>query len=257
MTVPALAVDGVSVSFGGVRACDDISLAVGPGEIVGLTGPNGSGKSTLLNAVVGLVPATGSVRVAGEPLRLSAPRAARRRGVVRTFQAPQNWGELSVLENAALGSPDRGATGLLASLARRRLVRDHERRRWLAAERALARVGLATLAGQPAAALTYGQQRLLELARAMVGEPAILLLDEPAAGLNAVETTFLGSLLVELGAEGVAVVVVDHKIDFLDAIASRIVVLQLGAVIAEGPPVDIWRQPGVIDAYLGRAEVEP
>jgi ABC-type branched-subunit amino acid transport system ATPase component len=176
--------------------------------------------------------------------------------VVRTFQAPQNWLNLSVLENVALGSPDRAATGLLSALVRRRAVRRHERDRWAAAAAVLDRVGLTPLAGASASVLTYGQQRLLELARAMVAEPKVLLLDEPAAGLNAAETGVLAELLAGLGREGVSCVVVDHKIDFLDAICARIVVLQLGAVIAEGPPVEIWHQPGVIDAYLGRSEAD-
>lgn len=254
MTAPTLEARDISVHFGGVVACDGISLAVEPGEIVGLTGPNGSGKSTFLNAVLGLVDATGELRIDGRSVVLGTPGSIRRWGVVRTFQAPQNWLNLSVLENVALGSPDRDATGLLAALTRRRTVHRHERARWDAAAAVLDRVGLTPLAEASASVLTYGQQRLLELARAMVAEPRVLLLDEPAAGLNATETGVLAELLTGLGREGVSCVVVDHKIDFLDAISARIVVLQLGAVIAEGPPVEIWHQPGVIDAYLGRRE---
>jgi len=244
----------ISVSFGGVKACERISLGVDRGEIVGLTGPNGSGKSTYLNALLGLVPASGTLVVDGEQVALGAPAPIRRRGVVRTFQSPQNWLSLSVLENAVLGSSDRTATGLLATLCQRRRVNRHERARWAEAADALERVGLGTVASASASVLTYGQQRLLELARAIVARPRVLLLDEPAAGLNASETDALAMLLADLGREGVACVVVDHKIDFLDAISARIVVLQLGSVIAEGRPVEIWHQPGVIDAYLGRSE---
>lgn len=254
MTDAALETSDIAVSFGGVQACDRISLAVAHGEIVGLTGPNGSGKSTYLNAILGLVPASGTLSIDGEHVDLGAPNPIRRRGVVRTFQSPQNWQSLSVLENVALGSSDRAATGVLAALFRRRLVHRHERKRWDEAAAALDRVGLAQVAMASASVLTYGQQRLLELARSIVARPRVLLLDEPAAGLNASETEALAALLSTLGREGVACVVVDHKIDFLDAISNRIVVLQLGRVIAEGPPVDIWHRPGVIDAYLGRSE---
>ena len=252
MTVAALAASDISVSFGGVRACDEISISLAKGETVGLTGPNGSGKSTFLNAVVGLVEASGGLEVDGEAVRLGSPGEVRRRQVARTFQAPQNWTTLSVLENAALGSNDRTATGLLSALFRRRTVRRHEIARWDRAAEALARVGLADLSDTTASALTYGQQRMLELARAIVADPGILLLDEPAAGLNAEETNFLASILRGLAADGVAILVIDHKIDFLDSVCDRIVVLQLGKVIAEGPPTEIWKQPGVVDAYLGR-----
>lgn len=252
MTAPPLDASSISVSFGGVRACDEISIALAAGETVGLTGPNGSGKSTFLNAVVGLVDASGHVEVDGEPVPLGVPAEVRRRGVVRTFQAPQNWTSLSVLENVVLGSDDRAHTGLVDALLRRRAVRRHEIERWRRGTAALDRVGLGDLVDASADALTYGQQRMLELARAMVAEPKVLLLDEPAAGLNAEETGFLASVLGRLASQGIAVLVIDHKIDFLDTVCDRIVVLQLGQVIAEGVPAEIWKQPGVIDAYLGR-----
>ena len=254
---PALAATGIGVRFGGVVACDGIDLAVQPAEVVGLTGPNGSGKSTFLNAVGGLVPASGSLAVAGRDIPLGRPRDVRRAGVARTFQAPQNYDALSVLDNVLLGCADRRWTGLGAAVARRRALRRAEEARWALAAAALERVGLdPLLALTPASTLAYGQQRRLELARALVGAPSVLLLDEPSAGLNAAETRWLGDLLVSLQDEGTALVVVDHKIDFLDAISDRIVVLELGTVVAEGRPVEIWQDPSVIAAYLGKDEAE-
>lgn len=249
----SLAARDVTVRFGGVVACDGISLDVGRGEIVGLTGPNGSGKSTFLNAVTGLVAAAGQVEVADQSLPSEQPRAARWAGVVRAFQTPHTWDALSCLENVTLGSPDTHDLGLTAALLTRRSMHHREQARWEAAADALDRVGLAGHADAPAATLTYGQRRMLELARCMAARPTVLLLDEPAAGLNQAETAFLGSLLRDLRAEGVSILVVDHKIDFLDALVDRLVVLELGRVIASGRPEDVWRERAVIDAYLGTA----
>ena len=241
----------ISVSFGLLRACDGIGLSVPEGAVLGLTGPNGSGKSTFMNAVTGLVPATGSLEIQGQPAALGRPREVRERGVARAFQSPQNWAELSCLENVLLGSDDRQLIGLMGTVFRRASMRAREQVRWADAERALERVGLADLVLVPASQLTYGQQRMLELARAIVGRPSLLLLDEPSAGLNAVETGELGALLSELRQHGMAIVVIDHKIDFLDRICDRITVLQLGKVIAEGRPDEIWTHRDVIEAYLG------
>jgi ABC-type branched-subunit amino acid transport system ATPase component len=251
---PALEARAISVSFGGVLACDDVDLAVDPGNIVGLTGPNGSGKSTFMNAVTGLVAASGHLEVGGETAPLGRPIVLRRLGVARAFQSPQNWMSLSCLENVVLGSDDRTEVGLAASVFRRPSMRRRERQRWAAATEVLERVGLGPLVDAPASQLTYGQQRLLELSRSVVGRPSVLLLDEPSAGLNDSETAFLGSLLTDLRSEGMALIVIDHKIDFLDSLCDRITVLQLGRVIAEGSPREIWRHRDVIDAYLGIEE---
>lgn len=251
----ALAATGIGVRFGGVVACDGIDLAVRPAEVVGLTGPNGSGKSTFLNGVGGLVPASGSLTVGGRPLPLGRPQEVYRAGVARTFQTPQNYDALPLLDNVLLGCSDRRWCGLGAAVLHRRAMRRAETERWATAAAALERVGLPlSLATAPASTLAYGEQRRLELARAIVGGPSVLLLDEPSAGLNAAETRWLGELLVALQAEGTALVVVDHKIDFLDAISDRIVVLELGRVVAEGKPVEIWQDESVIAAYLGRED---
>jgi ABC-type branched-subunit amino acid transport system ATPase component/ABC-type branched-subunit amino acid transport system permease subunit len=248
---PVLRAAGVGVSFGGVRAVDGVDLEVGSGEILGLIGPNGSGKSTLLNAVTGVVPAEGVLEVAGAALPLGRPQRVRRAGVARTYQTPQTFTALTCIENVLLGVPDRRRSGLLAGAVARPLVLADERRRWAEAQAALVRVGLPDHAERPAAGLPHRDQRLLELARALVGRPRVILLDEPSAGLNAAETEALCELLVGLRSEGLSLLVVDHKIDFITALCDRVVVLELGRVIAEGDPHEIWSDQRVVDVYLG------
>jgi ABC-type branched-subunit amino acid transport system ATPase component len=241
----------ITVTFGGVRAVDDVSLDVAPGELLGLVGPNGSGKTTLLNAVCGLVPARGTLTVAGSTVRLGRPSASRRAGIGRVFQAPQTYGELSCLDNVLLSTSDRALRGLAGAWPARPLMWRREHRRWARAMEALELVGIAGHATEPAERLSYGGLRLLELARALAGEPKVLLLDEPSAGLNDAETASLATLLREVRAAGNTLVVVDHKIDFLDALCDRLVVLELGRVIARGRPDEVWRDARVISAYLG------
>jgi ABC-type branched-subunit amino acid transport system ATPase component len=239
------------VSFGAVRACRDIDLDAGAGVITGLIGPNGSGKSTLLNALTGMVPATGAVSLDGREIPLGRPAAIRRAGFVRMHQTPHNYAELSCLDNVCLSMLDPVGRSIVAGLFRRRHTLAHERTRWAAAEAALGRVGLAHLAEVPAGALTYGQSRLLELARSLAGEPAVLLMDEPSAGLNAAETVHLATLLESVRHDDLVMVLVDHKVDFIDRLCERIVVLDQGFVIADGSPADVWAEQRVVDAYLG------
>lgn len=246
----------VEVSFGGVRAVAGVDLTVDDGEIHGLVGPNGSGKSTLINALTGVVPASGHASVDGAPLAFGNPSAAVRRRVLRTFQTPQTVLSLSCIENVLLTAVDRDVTGVLAAWFRRPAMWKHERERWRRAAAALDRVGLGALAEQPAALLPYGQRRLLEVAAVIAAEPRIILLDEPAAGLNAAETEQLAALLLSLREEGRDILVVEHKIDFINALCDRVTVLQLGQVVTVGPPAQVWQDERVMDAYLGRAERE-
>ncbi|MBN2622091.1 MAG: ATP-binding cassette domain-containing protein [Acidimicrobiales bacterium] len=243
----------IGVAFGALRAVDGIDLVVDEGEAVGMVGPNGSGKSTFLNAITGVVRAEGALSVGGRPVPLGRPPAIRRAGVARTFQTPQTFAELTCIENVLLADGERRATGLVGAWLGRPAMWRHERARWERAAAALDRVGLADRAEDEAGLLSYGQQRLLELARSLVGEPRVLLADEPSAGLNAAETGELAALLGRLHRDGVSLLVVDHKIDFIESIATRVVVLQLGRVIAEGPPAEVWQHAEVVDAYLGRA----
>jgi ABC-type branched-subunit amino acid transport system ATPase component len=175
--------------------------------------------------------------------------------VVRTFQAPQTFDDLSCIDNVLLSSPERAATGIASAWTMRRRVLRHERRRWERATSVLERVGLTYRAQDPAASLPYGEKRLLELARAIAGDPEVLLLDEPAAGLSAVETEALSRLLDSLRSQGIGMVLVDHKLDFLKALCDEITVLELGSVIASGSFDEVFGSSRVIDAYLGVPEV--
>ncbi len=248
-----LRAEDIGVAFGALRAVDGIDLVVEEGEAVGMVGPNGSGKSTFLNAITGVVRAQGVLSVGGRAVPLGRPQAVRRAGVARTFQTPQSFAELTCIENVLLADGERRATGLVGAWLGRPAMWWHERARWERAVAVLDRVGLADRAEDQAGLLSYGQQRLLELARSLVGEPRVLLADEPSAGLNAAETGELAALLGRLHHDGVSLLVVDHKIDFIESVATRVVVLQLGRIIAEGPPAEVWQHAEVVDAYLGRA----
>jgi branched-chain amino acid transport system ATP-binding protein len=242
---------GVSVSFGAVKAVDGVDLWVAPGEVLGIIGPNGSGKSTFLNAVTGVVTAKGSVRIAGTPVHTGRPEAVARLGLRRTFQTPQVHDGLTCLENVLVGLPDRTLRSVGAAWCRRPSMWRLERARWEAAREALNFVGIEHLAQRQAGVLSYGQRRMLEIARARAGEPRVLLMDEPAAGLNQVETEELLVLLRKVVTDSSSLVVVEHKMDFLQSLCSRLVVLELGRVIAQGPPAEVLRDQKVIDAYLG------
>jgi branched-chain amino acid transport system ATP-binding protein len=253
---PILEADGISVSFGGVRAVEDVSLQLLDGEILGLVGPNGSGKTTFLNAVSGVVPARGSLEVAGRRIGLGHPGRLRKQQVMRAFQAPQTYEDLSCIEDVLLSTSDRSLTGMTASSFARPWMMRRERARWDNAVAALERVGLVDLAEESTQRLSYGQRRLLELARAIAAHPRILLLDEPSAGLNAPETDGLSEHLRRLRVEGVSILLVDHKLDFITALCDRVAVLELGTLVAVGPAATVFSDQRVIDAYLGLEDGE-
>jgi ABC-type branched-subunit amino acid transport system ATPase component len=250
---PLLECRDLSVRFGGVVAVNDVSLEVRPGEVVGLVGPNGSGKTTLLNAVSGLVRARGDVRVSGERVALGRPGAIINHGVFRTYQTPQVDPVLTCLENVLVASPDKAHRGATSAWLLRRQMWKHDRRRWTDAGDALRRVGLLPKANVEAGALSYGDQRHLEIARALHAKPDLLLMDEPAAGLTSAETNILVALLKELSNEGLSLLIIEHKISFLEELCDRIIVLELGRQIAAGTPAEVWANPAVMAAYLGEA----
>lgn len=249
---PLLECRDVTVRFGGVTAVDGVCLDVSVREVVGLVGPNGSGKSTLLNAISGLVNARGEVYVNRQPMPLRRPGEAIRRGVFRTFQTPQIDPNLTCLENVLVASTDQGRRGASAAWLRRRAMWARDRARWDEADTALRRVGLAARANVPAAGLAYGERRHLEIARALMARPSLLLMDEPAAGLSSTETHRLADLLEQVG-ENTGLLLVEHKIAFLERLCRRIVVLQTGRRIAAGSPAEVWADPAVAAAYLGEA----
>jgi ABC-type branched-subunit amino acid transport system ATPase component/ABC-type branched-subunit amino acid transport system permease subunit len=251
---PVVQAEDIRVRFGGVLAVDGVSLTLQPNEILGLVGPNGSGKTTFLNALTGVVPATGSVRVAGKPVRLGRAGRARARGVLRSYQTPQTYEHVSCIEDVLLSTSDRRLTGIAAAWLLRPFMLRHERARWRRANAALERVGLTDLAEQPTSRLAYGQRRLLELARVIAAEPSVVLLDEPSAGLNAAETELLARHLEQVRADGVTILLVDHKLDFVTGLCDRVAVLELGRLVAVGPADEVFSDERVVDAYLGVAD---
>jgi ABC-type branched-subunit amino acid transport system ATPase component/ABC-type branched-subunit amino acid transport system permease subunit len=248
---PVLEARDIRVEFGGVRAVDGASLSVLENEILGLVGPNGSGKTTFLNALSGVVPASGSLRVRGNSVRLGRAGRVRGMGVVRTYQTPQSYEHLTCIDDVLLSTSDRSFTGITPALLGRIAVLRRDRARWETAARALERVGLIELAEEPAARLSYGQRRLLELARAINGQPQILLLDEPSAGLDSSETDQLAAHLRGLQRRGVSMLLVDHKLDFITSLCDRVAVLELGRLVAVGPSATVFEDHRVVDAYLG------
>jgi ABC-type branched-subunit amino acid transport system ATPase component len=241
----------ISVHYSGVAAVNKVSLELRDGEVLGIVGPNGSGKSTLLNALSGLTPATGALEVDGRGIPLGRPTRVRRAGFLRTFQTPQTFTELSCIENVMLSASDTRGGSLVGSFPGRPLMWRSERNRMRDAYAALERVGLAQLASRSAHGLAYGQNRHLEIARAIAAEPKFLGMDEPSAGLNQAETAELATLIRSFAEGGITILIVDHKIDFLREICSRMLVLQLGEIIADGSPDEVFSNPAVVDAYLG------
>lgn len=249
---PLLTVERARKQFGGVIAVNDVSFDVRAGEIAALIGPNGAGKSTTFNLITGVLTSTGG-RIAwlGHEIGQSRPQDIAARGIARTFQHVKLVPDMTVLENVAIGAHLRGHAGPIASMLR--LDRTDEAKLLSEAARQIARVGLGEQMHQLAGSLSLGQQRIVEIARALCTDPKLLLLDEPAAGLRHMEKQQLASLLRQLRAGGMSVLLVEHDMGFVMDLADRIVVLDFGTKIAEGTPAEIKRNPDVISAYLGAA----
>jgi branched-chain amino acid transport system permease protein len=247
-----LELEDVSVTFGGVRAVAGVSAAVEPGRLTSLIGPNGAGKTTLMNMSCGVIRADrGRIRFRGHDVTRWGTHRIARLGMARTFQNIELFGDMSVRENVLVGHHARLRAGLVASALRLPRHLREEREAGREVDALLARLGLDHVAGERATALPYGLQRRVELARALAAEPALLLLDEPLAGLSYDESGDVGALVRELVAEGLAVLLVEHAMDAVMALSDHVLVLDRGALLAEGPPEAIQRDERVIAAYLG------
>jgi len=247
-----IALRGIALSFGAVRAIDGVDLNVEPARIHGLIGPNGSGKTTTLNVISGYYrPQTGTVMLGGEELEPGRPETRAAHGIARTFQTPRIVGEASVLQNVMIGGTIAGQGTLVESLLALPRHRDDERKLTEAARLALRVVGLEGLAAVRADRLQHSELRFLEIARALMLRPQFLMLDEPAAGLSVDEIARLGELIREISRQGVGVLLVEHHADLIFDICDQVTVLNLGRVLAAGTPAEIRQHKEVVSAYLG------
>jgi ABC-type branched-subunit amino acid transport system ATPase component len=250
MPSAVLEVRGLTKRFGGLTAVDRLDFEVREGEILGVIGPNGAGKSTTFNLIAGTYGATeGEVRFGGESILGLPPHRIAARGVMRTFQHNRPFAGMPVIDNVLVGAHTRFASGLWSVVLGRSRREEKERR--AKAEELVHFVGLGEFAGADVGTLSFGQGRLLEIARALAGDPRLILFDEPAAGLTPAETTRLAQIIRGIAARGIAVLLIEHDMHFLLPLAHRVVVLNFGAKIADGLPDEIRANPAVMDAYLG------
>jgi len=252
-----LAAAGLSRSFGGLRAVDGVSFEAGAGRITAVIGPNGAGKTTLFNLIAGaLSPDSGSVSFDGEDITGMRPHEVARRGIARTFQTVKLSGRMTVLENVMIGRHTRSRSGFLEAMVAAPWTRAEEKSMRDISMAAIERLGLGEYAGREAGTLPFGIQRSVELARALASEPKLLLLDEPASGLNVRETKGLAELISGIRGGGTSILVVEHDMSLVMGISDEIVVLSFGRKLAQGAPRDIQRNPEVVAIYLGEEDAD-
>jgi branched-chain amino acid transport system ATP-binding protein len=249
-----LEAQAVAKHFGGVKALRDVSLSIRRGEVYGLIGPNGAGKTTFFNCMTGLyVPDGGGFVFDGAPLKADAPHQAAERGIARTFQNIRLFGNMTALDNVMVGRHVRTGAGVFGAVFRGRAAREEEAAIRRRAEELLHYVGVEDRADDLAKNLSYGDQRRLEIARALATEPKLLCLDEPAAGMNGTETEELRVLIEGIRADGVTILLIEHDVKLVMGLCDRVAVLDYGALVIEDVPSVVQHDPRVIEAYIGVA----
>jgi branched-chain amino acid transport system ATP-binding protein len=247
-----LTAENLSVRFGGVAAVQDVTFSIGEGEIVSLIGPNGAGKTTTINAITGFVtPTSGVVRLRGEDIAGSRPEKIAARGMIRTFQNAAMFASMSVADNLAAGHFLATRTGFWQTVLSTPRFRREERETRERLDHVLDLVGLRARRDAVAGDLPYGEQRVLGVGIALMANPKLLLLDEPAAGLSPEEARLIGDLIRTIRREGITILLIEHNMSLVMSVAQRILVLKQGRMLAEGTPAEIRRHPEVVEAYLG------